>query len=427
MKRKFVKVISIFVEVLMIGNLICLQVSADQESIKNQIEENNSKIEQIEAEKESIIASIEIETKDLNEINGLIAEKEQELNEIQGRINELQSSIDAINYEIALKEENIRCYEEDIEEKNKDIKYLEAKEKETKKMLDDRLISYYKSNMASTYLYVLLESSSISEFLNTLGSLYKIMLTDKNLIAQYNSAKEDLVDVKKELEDTIKILEEEKLAVEKEEEELILVQESIIAEKLVEQEEMNYLASLEEAKKEIIYSLESQNNVLSEQIESLISFNAELQAELDAIMNEANSNNGGSIGNEGEYFLRPTSGVITCHYGPRYDPISGVPGFHSGTDFGDWYGTPILASKSGQVYSAGWISGYGNTVIINHGDGVQTLYAHAESLNVSAGQYVNQGDVVAYVGSTGWSTGPHLHFEIRINGATVDPMSYLPY
>ena len=121
------------------------------------------------------------------------------------------------------------------------------------------------------------------------------------------------------------------------------------------------------------------------------------------------------------------SGSITSHYGYRVNPVTGEYKLHKGIDYAGNYGDPIKASKSGVVEYSGWISGYGNTIILGHGNGVQTLYPHAQTLNVSYGQSVAQGDTIATVGSTGNSTGHHLHFEIRINGEAVDTFNYIPY
>ena len=114
----------------------------------------------------------------------------------------------------------------------------------------------------------------------------------------------------------------------------------------------------------------------------------------------------------------------TRTYGYRTHPIYGDMRFHSGQDIGAPSGTSIIAADSGVVSYCGWNGGYGNCVMINHGGGRVTLYAHMSAYNCSYGQTVNQGDTIGYVGSTGVSTGPHLHFEVRINGATVDPMQY---
>lgn len=121
----------------------------------------------------------------------------------------------------------------------------------------------------------------------------------------------------------------------------------------------------------------------------------------------------------------PISGPITSEFGWRTHPIFGSQRFHSGLDIGGDYGLPIHAALGGVVIESGWIGGYGNTVMIDHGGGVVTLYGHNESLAVGVGQTVGQGQVIAYCGSTGNSTGPHCHFEVRLNGEPVSPWNYL--
>ncbi|HCM73957.1 MAG TPA: peptidase M23, partial [Armatimonadetes bacterium] len=124
-------------------------------------------------------------------------------------------------------------------------------------------------------------------------------------------------------------------------------------------------------------------------------------------------------------FIVPTSGRRSSGYGMRRHPVLGTTRLHAGIDIAAPTGTAIRASASGTVVTASSMRGYGNTVIIDHGGGFSTLYGHCSRLFVRAGQRVNQGDRIAAVGSTGLSTGPHLHFEIRVNGRPVNPASYL--
>jgi len=123
--------------------------------------------------------------------------------------------------------------------------------------------------------------------------------------------------------------------------------------------------------------------------------------------------------------IYPVNAPITSHFGWRVHPILGTERFHSGTDFGADPGTPILAAAAGTVIVSDWYGGYGNAVVIDHGGGITTLYGHCSELYVTEGQTVMAGQVIAAIGSTGLSTGPHLHFEVRENGDPVDPMNYL--
>jgi murein DD-endopeptidase MepM/ murein hydrolase activator NlpD len=118
-------------------------------------------------------------------------------------------------------------------------------------------------------------------------------------------------------------------------------------------------------------------------------------------------------------FIWPASGVVTSGFGWRWGRM------HEGLDIAASYGAPISAASSGTVIYAGWMGGYGNLVVIDHGGGLATAYGHQSSIAVSSGSQVSQGQTIGYVGSTGHSTGPHLHFEVRVNGSAVDPMGYL--
>ncbi len=121
----------------------------------------------------------------------------------------------------------------------------------------------------------------------------------------------------------------------------------------------------------------------------------------------------------------PAQGPVTSHFGWRQHPILGTSRFHAGTDFGAEHGSPIWAADAGVVIFSGWYGGYGNTVVIDHGNGLTTLYAHASELFVAEGQPVQKGQVIAAVGSTGLSTGPHLHFEVHRQGEPMDPIAFL--
>lgn len=125
-------------------------------------------------------------------------------------------------------------------------------------------------------------------------------------------------------------------------------------------------------------------------------------------------------------FIWPVVGPITSPFGPRVDPITHRQSFHTGIDIGVPMGTKVAASQAGTVILAGWVTGYGNTVILDDGGGIDTLYAHAEKLLVHVGEQVTQGQIIDLAGMTGWATGPHVHFEIRVNGVPKNPLDFLP-
>ena len=164
---------------------------------------------------------------------------------------------------------------------------------------------------------------------------------------------------------------------------------------------------------------------------------------ITAMLRNMESGGGSSSGSGGTgRFIWPCRGEITSYFGWRTHPIFGTTKYHSGMDIAVDYGTPILAADSGTVIYSGWLGGYGYAVMIDHGSGLVTLYAHNQSLNVYEGQYVTKGTCIAYAGSTsttgftvtasayagstGYSTGPHCHFEVRLHGEVTEPLNYLP-
>jgi murein DD-endopeptidase MepM/ murein hydrolase activator NlpD len=193
-----------------------------------------------------------------------------------------------------------------------------------------------------------------------------------------------------------------------------------------EQQQLNQLAAQEAAAREAAASAEQAAGAakdyavaLHEQADDALQAESErIAAQLQAAADSAPMGNG--------TFIRPVSGPITSGFGYRTDPVTGATAFHSGIDFGAACGTPIKAAGTGVILSAGFNGGgYGNMTLINHGGGLSTLYGHQSSIIVSVGQSVNQGQVIGYVGSTGKSTGCHLHFEVRVSGNPVNPTAYL--
>ncbi|HEU5305898.1 MAG TPA: M23 family metallopeptidase [Acidimicrobiia bacterium] len=172
-------------------------------------------------------------------------------------------------------------------------------------------------------------------------------------------------------------------------------------------------------------ALQVENAALGDAISQHDQAEAALAAESARIAELAQSAGDGPSLGDGT-FIWPVSGPITSGFGYRTDPITGATAYHAGLDIGAGCGTPIKAAGTGVILSAGFNSGgYGNMTLINHGNGLSTLYGHQSSIIVSAGQSVTQGQVIGYVGSTGKSTGCHLHFEVRVNGNPVDPRGYL--
>lgn len=367
----------------------------------------------------------------MNDLEQEISEKENDIYSLQLEISEYQKEIDSIQNEINELNRLINESKNEVEMKETYLLELKEEQKNIENLLDARVRSVYKLDLAKQYIYLLIKSKNIFEIFQNLNSMSKIISFDKSLIEKSKDNQDAISNEMVEIESKIKEQEENQLVVEEKKSEIIEAKNKVLEIQKEEENKKQELLALHNDKEKNISLLQNDSNKISNEIAELESHNDELEAELDKIINDVSSNTSNndkieSLPSESG-FLRPVSGAITSYYGYRINPVTGEYKLHKGIDYAGNYGDAIKASKSGVVEYSGWISGYGNSIILGHGNGVQTLYTHAQKLNVSYGQTVAQGDIIATVGSTGNSTGPHLHFEIRINGEVVDPLNYIPY
>lgn len=401
------------------------------DSIKSEIESNKNKIENLEDEKNNVNNKIENEKNELNSLEKEISEKESDIYSLQVEISEYQKEIDSIQNEVNELNRLINESKNEVEMKKIHLIELKEEQENIENLLATRVRSVYKLDLAKQYIYLLIKSENIFEIFQNLNSMAKIISFDKSLIEKSKNNQDTISNEIEDIELKIKEQEENQLVVEKKKSEIIEAKNMVLQIQKEEEIKKQELLALHNDKEKNISSLQNDSNKINDEIAELESYNDELEAELDRLLNDAsnNTNNNDKIESlpSESGFLRPVSGSITSYYGYRKNPVTGEYKLHKGIDYAGNYGDPIKASKSGVVEYSGWISGYGNSIILGHGNGVQTLYTHAQKLNVSYGQTVAQGDIIATVGSTGNSTGPHLHFEIRINGQVVDPLNYIPY
>ena len=429
--NKKIKLICLTMILTLSANLVVY--ANNQSSLEQQMQENNSQINNLEEEKNRLNSEIESQSAELQGVLNEINSKSEELNKAKAEVDEYSAKIDSVQQEIDNINSEIYEKENEISTKEALIKEKEKEKLERESLLDERMRIYYKMDIGQRYIYVLLESKSLTEFFNTMQNIIKIMQLDRELISDLKGIQSSLEEERKLIKEDLSQIETKKEEIVNRQNELVEAQKEFIEKQNYQQSKMDELYALENQKSQIIGELSDKEQEISEQIGDLVSYNAQLQAELDNIFSNINNSGGsGSSGNSGsigdpsqESFLRPGSGVVTDPYGPRINPVTGEAGFHTGVDLGDPYGANVSASKSGEVVYSGWISGYGNTIILDHGNGVQTLYGHNSELLVSVGQQVSRGQAIALVGSTGMSTGPHIHWEIRINGQHVNPLDYL--
>ena len=343
---------------------------------------------------------------------------QQVIEDVSAKLKQIQADLDAANARL----QSIRSRQSEINaqivQTQNEIVKMEAYLKTRQNVLNRRVRAIYMHGQLN-YLEVILGANSFSDFANRVELLKRVIRSDYNLILEIQKQKAAIEAKKAQLEEDKRQL--DALAAEAEK-----TQQEIAAKKAEQQKVLDAAKSNKAAAAQMEQDLNAQLASVRNLIQQRL---AAAEAARQAAQ-QASSDEGGG-GSDDNYVQGtgamgwPCSGPITSPFGYRTHPIFGTTIFHAGIDIGVDYGTPIHAADSGVVVYSGWISGYGNAVIIDHGGGVSTLYGHNQSLAVSEGQSVSKGSVIAYAGSTGNSTGPHCHFEVDVNGSPVNPMGYL--
>ncbi|WP_055070838.1 murein hydrolase activator EnvC family protein [Clostridium massiliamazoniense] len=428
----------------MVGNGV-LAVAKTQQEINSEIEENNKKIEELEKEKNKVneeksTAKNKLEDiqEQVNKQNKLLTETRTEIKGFENEINSLQGEIDGLNKKVDEIKVKINDNKLEISKKQEEIDKKQD-------ILDERLRYSYMNNVGDKMIYMLIDSKGLGDLISNISNIGTILKTDKKLIKEVEESKQDLIAKENSLKAKENELNKNIEGIESKKSEVENAKSKVQELESVYATEAAKLASIESERQSEYDKLSSEEKAIQTEIAQYNQDNADLRAYFNNLSKsnttENNSNNAGSSSsgsgsgsssNEGgatapssQGFIKPASGGITSPYGPRVHPVTGKQSFHTGVDYGASYGSAIKASKSGTVTTAGWHTAYGKMVIIDHGNGQSTLYAHSSQLNVSVGQKVSQGQVIAQVGSTGYSTGPHLHFEIRINGQHQNPTKYV--
>ncbi len=350
----------------------------------------------------------------LSEIRSQIKEKEAELEEgrskegslasqmlqLEEDIQSMQSSIDELDAAIAQGEDDLVTLKKELEKAQEKVDVQNEN-------LGDRLRNMYKTGTVG-FLDVLLDSGSFTEFLTNLDMVEMIYSSDKEVLSGLEEAYDEIDQKKKEVESLQAELTESKAVAEEEKADL---------------EESK--STVAEQKAEISASNEETEAMLAD-----LKADAAAMAQVAVDKGSSSSNSqyvGGTVTGGSMAWPVPSVGTsnITSIFGWRTHPIFGVGRGHTGVDIAASTGSSVVAANSGTVIYAGWYGGYGNCVQVDHGGGIVTLYGHNSSLNVYVGQHVSKGQTIAFVGSTGYSTGPHCHFEVIKNGTQVDPLDYI--
>lgn len=369
-----------------------LYIAAEDEDLTNQLDAIQQQVNQqnaIKTDAESVIVSVS-----------------EQLRQIEVQLRQAQHDLETIQQQRVAVENDITVNEKLLAEAQKQLKGREA-------VFYKRVRDIYINGRLS-YIDVVIGSKDFNDFANRLEILKRIIDSDINLINEIKKERAEIEARKQALEQSrAKLVELEKAAVAKQAE--------------IEQKKQERAVVLEKAKTDQATAMKAieELNASSAQITALLKQRqAERAAARAAAAQQASSSGYTWVQGTGQLGW-PVSGEITSPYGYRTHPIWGTTIYHSGIDIGVDEGTPVHAADGGTVVWSGWMGGYGYAVVIDHGNGMSTLYGHNSDLAVSEGQDVGKGQVIAYAGSTGNSTGPHVHFEVRISGDPVDPMGYL--
>lgn len=342
----------------------------------------------------------------------------------------LDNKIEINRQMIELIGEQVDIYNEIISEKQAELDKALEKETEQTELLRAR-IRAMEENGNYSYASFIFDSSSMTELLSRIGDVNDIMHYDKSLEEEYMAAREDVESIKKSYEET------------RHEQELLVKELDTKQSELDAQVEAAYtmIADIETLSDDALAEYDAIAEAEAEAEETLQEAIRKRAAEEAAKNNSNNNSGGGSSGGGGNpgggswgggsatslsdlQWPVPSCTLITSRFGYRVAPTTGASTYHGGLDIGASMGASIVSAGAGDVIYAGMNGGYGNCVMVDHGNGIVTVYAHMSSIGVSYGQYVTAGQYVGAVGSTGVSTGPHCHFEIRINGGQTDPAAY---
>lgn len=348
--------------------------------VKEKIEDTQEKIEQAKQ------TEIEYKTQ-VNQVESNLINTLGELEELNSKLHQQKSNLDHITVELVIKDKELSQIEDSLDDKM-----------ETYSL---RIAEIYK-NRDRDLLDILFNSENFLIFFSRFKMMNLVAKRDIEVIEQIKTQKEELTRLRASIAD-LKDQEKNK------------------------KNEIENLVLQTEQKKEEVEGIYSEKQKLLTQAtankNALIAMEEELEAEAAEITKKLEALKYGNIPTG--RLTYPTSGIFTSGFGYRISPISGTRRFHAGIDIGASTGTPIVAAADGDVIDASYINGYGYSILIYHGGGYATFYAHMSGYAVSSGQHVQRGQIIGYVGSTGYATGPHLHFEVRVNGAPKNPLDYL--
>jgi murein DD-endopeptidase MepM/ murein hydrolase activator NlpD len=365
----------------------------------------------IDAKIQSLHSHIETVKQREQRLRGEIASVTTQIRTLEAQVGDVATQLQTLQRDLALHQQRLTKLNLLFELRTRKLNFLRKQYQASIDRLNQRLVDIYESEPASV-IGVIFSGADFTSLIDQVDFVKQIGEQDKKIAAQVRTAK---TEVQVERFQTMKarasmLSETQAIAVRTEQKRL--VKQQLIA-------NQGQLSDAVNQKKVSLDKLSAQEQAEAGEIDALQAQSAAVAAKIRAAQAASASAGTPSPAANPGGLIWPVSAPVTSPFGWRWGRL------HEGIDLGAASGTPILAAAAGTVIYAGWMDGYGNFVIIDHGGGIATAYGHQSSIAVTDGQSVTQGQVIGYVGSTGHSTGPHLHFEVRVNGSAVDPLGYL--
>jgi len=371
---------------LLVMLLLCLPLGAQQDK--------NQQRQKLQSELNSLQGEI-------GKLRGAIAQKRREERKVRRDLAELDQQITRVTARLRDTRNRLAQARKEQAELAKKLDVLTQRLRRRENLLAQRPRAAYKYRSVS-YLSLLTNARSMSELNSRSFVLRQIVKTDRELLEQVRADQQAVAEAKAKMDALVRRI------------------AGLAADLRSQQTE---LTETQEEKQELLKDISKERALYERQLAELEAESRAIAQRLRALMETPKGRARAEQRWSGQ-FIRPVNGRLTSGFGMRVHPIFKVRKMHTGIDISAPAGTPIHAADSGVVVEAGYLRGYGYTVIIDHGGGIATLYAHCSAILVSVGQEVQRGQTIARVGSTGYSTGPHLHFEVRVNGEPVNPMGY---
>lgn len=363
----------------------------------------------VDAKIDALGAKVEATRRREASLRAELASVSSEIRVLAGRVGDVSAQLQPLERELDLRQKRLRRLKALFHLQTERLRLLRRQHAVAVRRLSERLVSLYEQPEADT-LSLLLSSVSFTDVLDAIDYLRRIADQDRRIADEVGAAKERVRAQRAQTRTTRNRHGQETRVVA-----LRVGQVRALRDRLAASR--NGLVAAQVAREESLAALTRQEREELAEMEALQAVSSTLAAKIQAAQAAAAGTGGGSPSAAG--LVWPVLGPVTSSFGARWGRM------HEGIDIAAPSGTAIRAAAAGTVIYAGWLGGYGNLVVLDHGNGLATAYAHQSSVAAGSGQSVVQGQVIGYVGNTGYSTGPHLHFEVRVNGAPVDPLGYL--